>query len=78
MEQDIGSGQDMQKLLEIARSPDGQKLLSMVQQHGGKQFGDAMQQAEGGDYTQVKEMLEKMMDSAEAQALIQRIQRCHE
>jgi len=64
----------LQKAAAIAKSEAGQQLLGMLQSQHGDQLQNAMQQAKAGNFAQVKEMMEKMMASEQAQQLLKRMQ----
>ncbi len=72
MAKDSG-GIDYAQLLKIANSPAGQELLSLVQKNKDAQFDQAMQQAQAGDFSQAKDVLQKMLSTPEAQALMEKI-----
>lgn len=72
MAKDSG-GIDYAQLLKIANSPAGQELISLVQKNKDAQFEQAMQQAQDGDFSQAKDVLQKMLSTPEAQELVRKI-----
>lgn len=64
----------LQKAAAMAKSEAGQQLLSLLQSQHGDQMQDAMAQAKVGNFAQVKEMMEKMMASEQAQQLLKKMQ----
>ena len=66
-------GIDYAQLRNIANSPAGQELLSLVQKNKDAQFDQAMQQAQAGDFSQAKDVLQKMLSTPESQALMEKI-----
>ena len=63
--------QNPQLVESIMRSRDGQALMQMLQSDG----GGAMQQAQGGDITQVAQMLRSVMSDPNGKALLERLSR---
>lgn len=63
--------QNPQLVESIMRSRDGQALMQMLQSDG----GGAMQQAQGGDITQVAQMLRGLMSDPGGKALLERLSR---
>ncbi len=59
---------------QLAKSDAGKQLLTLLQQENGDQLQTAMQQAKAGNFVQVKEMMEKMMASEQAQQLLKKMQ----
>ncbi|MBQ2892832.1 MAG: hypothetical protein IJE24_01725 [Oscillospiraceae bacterium] len=58
----------------MAKSEAGQQLLGLLQSQHGDQLHSAMQQAKAGNFAQVKEMMEAMMASEQAQQLLKKMQ----
>ncbi|MCD7754956.1 MAG: hypothetical protein LUJ09_01265 [Firmicutes bacterium] len=63
----------MQEAMRLAQSEDGQKLLNMLQQNHGDTLQSAMTQAQAGNYEGVKQALTSLLQSREAQALMQQL-----
>ncbi|MBQ6996936.1 MAG: hypothetical protein IJO72_01610 [Oscillospiraceae bacterium] len=64
----------LHKAAKMAKSEAGQQLLGLLQSQHGDQLQAAMQQASAGNFAQVKEMMEQMMSSEEAQQLLKKLQ----
>ena len=58
----------------MAKSEAGQQLLGLLQSQHGDQLQIAMQLAKAGNFVQVKEMMESMMASEQAQQLLKKMQ----
>ncbi|MBQ8768186.1 MAG: hypothetical protein IJZ15_00830 [Oscillospiraceae bacterium] len=58
----------------MAKSEAGQQLMGLLQSQHGDKLQDAMQQAKAGNFAQVKEMMEAMMASEQAQQLLKKMQ----
>lgn len=58
----------------MAKSEAGQELLGLLQRQHADQLQDAMQQAKAGNFAQVKEMMEAMLASEQAQQLLKKMQ----
>ena len=58
---------------EMAKSEAGQQLLGLLQSQHGEQLQTVMQQAKAGNFAQVKEMMEAMMASDQAQQLLKKM-----
>ena len=58
----------------MAKSEAGQQLLGLLQSQHGDQLQIAMQQAKAGNFVHVKEMMESMMASEQAQQLLKKMQ----
>ena len=63
-----------QKAAVLAKSEAGQQLLGLLQQQHGNEIQNVLAQAKAGNFGQVKEMMEKMMASEEAQRLLKKMQ----
>ena len=58
----------------MAKSEAGQQLIGLLKSQHSDQLNSAMQQAKAGNFTQVKEMMEAMMASEQAQQLLKKMQ----
>lgn len=58
----------------MAKSEAGQELLGLLQRQHADQLQNAMQQAKAGNFAQVKEMMEAMLASDQAQQLLKKMQ----
>ena len=58
----------------MAKSEAGQQLIALLRKENGDQLQTVMQQAKSGNFGQVKEMMEKMMSSEQAQQLLKKMQ----
>lgn len=63
----------LDELYRIANSPAGKELQEYVKKHSTPQMNEAMHQAETGDYSQLKEYLEKLLSSPEGADIMRRI-----
>ena len=64
----------MQQAAAMAKSEAGQQLLGLLKSQHGDKLESAMQQAKAGNFAQVKEMMEAMMASEQAQQLLKKMQ----
>lgn len=64
----------VRKAATMAKSDAGKQLMALLQQENGDQLQMVMQQAKAGNLAQVKEMMEKMMASEQAQQLLKKMQ----
>ena len=64
----------LRKAAAMAKSEAGQQLLDLLKTQHGDQLSSAMQQAKTGNFAQVKEMMEKMLSSEQAQQLMKKMQ----
>lgn len=64
----------LQQAAQMAKSEAGQQLLGLLKRQHGDQLQTAMQQAKAGNFAQVKEMMEAMMASEQAQQLLKKMQ----
>ena len=62
-----------QKAAAMAKSEAGQQLLGFLQSQHGSEIQGVMEQAKAGNFAQVKEMMEKMMASEQAQQLLKKL-----
>lgn len=58
----------------MAKTEAGQQLVGLLQSQHADQLQSVMEQAKAGNFAQVKEMMEKMMASEQAQELLKRLQ----
>ncbi len=65
----------MQEVLRLARSPAGQQLIAMLQQSGGDRLQQAMAQAAAGDYEAAKQALSGLLNTPQAQRLLEQLGR---
>lgn len=64
---------NLEKLYSIANSPAGKELLDYVKKNNSPQMNEAMKKAEAGDFSQAKEMLEKLLSSPEGANIMRKI-----
>ena len=64
----------VQKVAAMAKSEAGQQLLGLLQREHADQLQTAMAQARAGDFAQVKETMQKLMASEQAQELLKKMQ----
>ena len=65
---------DMGTLLRLAQKPAGQKLLALLQRSGGEELSQAIFKAASGDYQQAKQILNQILSTPEAQALLKELE----
>ena len=65
--------EDMERAMELARSPLGQQLLALLQQKDGGQMEQAMREANAGDYESAAQSIQSLLSSPEAQRLIKEL-----
>lgn len=58
----------------FAKNEAAQQLLGMLQREHGDQLQSVMQQAKAGKFGQVKETMEKLLSSEQAQMLLKKMQ----
>lgn len=63
-----------EKLQKILQSPEAQKLIEMLSQDGGNALQQASQAASRGEYDAVKQILSPKLQSAQAEALIKKLE----
>lgn len=59
--------------MRLAATPAGQQLIGLLRQQGGSELQKAMDSAQSGDYTQIKQALELMMQDPQAQKLLKQL-----
>ena len=64
----------LRQAAQMAKSEAGQQLIGLLKSQHGDQLQSAMQQAQAGNFAQVKEMMEAMMASEQAQQLLKKMQ----
>lgn len=65
---------DMQKLMQLARSPAGQRLMQALKRSGGGQVEKAASLAQTGDMEQAKNTLSEVLKSPDIQQLLQQLE----
>ena len=65
---------DMQKLMQLARSPAGQNLMQALKRSGGGQVEKAASLAQTGDMEQAKNTLSEVLKSPDIQQLLQQLE----
>ncbi len=63
----------MQDAMHLANSDAGRQLFAYLQQQDGEAVREAMQQAAAGNYAQVKQTLNSLLQSPEAQKLLKQL-----
>ena len=66
---------DMAALLKIAQSPAGQKLLAMLNSNPSLDLGKITSAAASGNLEEAKQMLQGLLASEEAKALIKQLEK---
>ena len=64
-------GKNREAISRLARSSDAKQLMELLQRQGGVQ--EAAQAAAGGDARELMEMMNRLMQSREGAALVERI-----
>ena len=57
----------------LAGTPEGQRLMALLQQNDSGQLQKAMAQANAGNYKEAGNLLQAMLTSPEAQALLRQL-----
>ena len=65
---------DMQKLMQLARSPAGQNLMQALKRSGSGQVEKAVSLAQTGDMEQAKNTLSEVLKSPDIQQLLQQLE----
>ena len=65
---------DMQKLMQLARSPAGQRLMQTLKRSGSGQVEKAISLAQTGDMEQAKNTLSEVLKSPDIQQLLQQLE----
>ena len=65
---------DMQKLMQLARSPAGQQLMEALKRNGGNDVEKAAAAASSGDLDQAKKALSKLLSSPDIQKLLRTLE----
>lgn len=63
----------MEQAAALAQSPAAKELYALLQRTHGDQLRAAMKQASGGDYAGVKETMQQLMTSPQAQELLRKL-----
>lgn len=63
----------VQEAMKLAQSDAGKQLFSLLQSTQGAQLQNAMDQAAAGNYEQVKQTMQQIMASQQAQELLSRM-----
>lgn len=66
---------DFSELIRIVQTPEGRKLLSLLQSTDSQTLSRAMSSAKSGDYNGAKEALSDILNTPEAQALLNQLGR---
>ncbi len=64
---------DMQRAMQLAKSPAGQQLLNLLQQGDKNQLNQAKSQANNGDYAAALATVKQMLSTEEGQALLKKL-----
>ena len=64
----------MADAMRLAQSDAGKQLFTLLQSTQGQQLQQAMDQASSGNYAQVKQTVQALMASEQAQALLKQLQ----
>ena len=64
----------IQQAAKLSQSDAGQQLFALLQRDHGDQLQSAMEQAKAGDYTKVKETMQSLLASEQAQELLKKMQ----
>lgn len=65
---------DLSQLKKMAQSSAGQQLVTLLQRSGGASLQDAVAQASAGNYAQAKDLLNSLLSTPEAQALLKQLE----
>lgn len=65
---------DLSQLKKLAQSSAGQQLISLLQRSGGNTLQEAVIKASAGDYAQAKDILNSLLNTPEAQALLKQLE----
>ena len=65
---------DLSQLKKMAQSSAGQQLVALLQRSGGTSLQDAVAQASAGNYAQAKDILNSLLHTPEAQALLKQLE----
>lgn len=57
----------------LAKTPEGQKLMQLLQQKDSGQLQQALEKASAGNYKEAGSILQALLSSPEAKALIQQL-----
>ncbi len=71
---DTGNDFSMEKAMRLAQSDAGKQLFALLQNTNADALQNAMEQAKAGNYTQVKETMETLMQSQQVKALMEKLQ----
>lgn len=63
----------MQEAMRLAQSPAGQQLIALLQQQNSAQLQNAIHAAATGDYQNAKNALSSLLNTPEAQELLQQL-----
>lgn len=63
----------MQEAMRLAQSPAGQQLIALLQQQNSAQLQNAIHAAAAGDYQNAKNALSSLLNTPEAQELLQQL-----
>lgn len=64
----------IQQAAKLSQSDAGQQLFALLQRDHGDQLQNALEQAKAGDYTKVKETMQSLLASEQAQELLKKMQ----
>lgn len=64
----------MEQAAALSQSKAAQQLFALLQRNHGEALQTAMQQASAGDYAKVKETMQQLMASPQAQELLKKLQ----
>lgn len=64
------NNQDFSEIMRAARSPAGRKLVELLRASNGAALTQAMQKASSGDYNDAKTLIQKFLETPEAQDLL--------
>lgn len=67
----------VKKAQRLAKTPEGQKLMQLLQQKDNGQLQQAMEQASAGNYREAGNILQSLLSSPEAKALMQQLGEKH-
>lgn len=65
---------DLSQLKKMAQSSAGQQLVALLQRSGGTSLQDAVAQASAGNYAQAEDILNSLLSTPEAQALLKQLE----
>lgn len=57
----------------LAKTPVGSQLIALLRQNAGPELQSALEKAAGGDYSQVKAIIDRSLSSPQVQELLKKL-----